>query len=300
MRPTPTPTTPTSPTPTSSTSPTSSALTSPADRRALRSPRDADSARAPARRSPRRAGRLTLPLAAALCAAAIVLAALVPVLGVRRGAALADVAQGGGGIALLTMAEASPDAVAAAGLTGAQAATLYATLRAPSMEGAALDLARHNAGAASRSRTAALDAVRRGGRSAGRTAALDAAASALESAESSLAQAESAARALILDAVASAAGSENAALASRTGANAQRRVPEAWRALDLGAEAWATLESAWVKHARGLPSGAFTGAELQALSAAQTSQVVAAVEARRAAQFGAVQAAWGAAVIGGE
>jgi hypothetical protein len=49
----------------------------------------------------------------------------------------------------------------------------------------------------------------------------------------------------------------------RVASNLSRRVPDAWKALDLPQESptWEVLESAWFKARLGMPDGAFTQAE---------------------------------------
>lgn len=99
---------------------------------------------------------------------------------------------------------------------------------------------------------------------------LAAATAALEAAESDL-------RDIAYDALVARVGAENALLARRVAANASRRVPDAWKTLDLPPEhtGWQTLESAWFKARRGLPDGAFTQDERAALAAARSDTTLA-------------------------
>ncbi len=89
--------------------------------------------------------------------------------------------------------------------------------------------------------------------------------------------AEAALRAVITDSLSSRLGAESIAVLSQFNSNSGRRVPAAYRAMDLSEDGWETLERAYVKHDRGLN---LTSAESSALNAAMSSSHVATVSAR--------------------
>lgn len=136
--------------------------------------------------------------------------------------------------------------------------------------------------------------IRAGGLTPERSAALTAAETRLAAATAALRTAESDLRDIAYDALVGRVGAENALLARRVAANASRRVPDAWKALDMPSDhpGWQTLESAWFKARRGLPDGAFTQDERAALAAAQSDATVALVQQRLDANLAGVQAAW--------
>lgn len=116
---------------------------------------------------------------------------------------------------------------------------------------------------------AAEEAVWRGGPEEGRGEALAAARSSLATARAAQASAASGARA-DLTTLAGLSG-ESAAMLERVAANGARRVPDEYKALDLTAEAWDTLESACVKRDQNDPLSA---AESAAITAAEQTAIV--------------------------
>jgi len=136
--------------------------------------------------------------------------------------------------------------------------------------------------------------VQSGGLTPERAAALNVAQVRVVAATVSLEAAEEDIRDLAIAALIDRVGTENAALAQRAASNLSRRVPDAWKVLDLPSDSpvWQTLESAWFKAQRGLPDAAFTQAERDALAAAQSDPTVALAQQRLDANLAGVEAAW--------
>src|SRR5690606_10839053 len=116
----------------------------------------------------------------------------------------------------------------------------------------------------------------------------------LAAARAALDAAEADLRDIAVAALIDRVGAENALLAARAASNHSRRVPDAWKVLDLapGSPVWRTLESAWFKAQRGLPDAAFAQAEGDALAAAQSDATVALAQQRLDANLASVEAAW--------
>lgn len=198
---------------------------------------------------------------------------------------------------LAGLGEVAPGAVASGGLSPESVPGLLSAIGSSqsSLLGAAA--ARHEHTLATAADAEARAAIRSGGLTPDRSSALSAAETRLAAATAALQGAESDLRDIAYDALVARVGAENALLARRVAANASKRVPDAWKALDMppgapGDRGWQTLESAWFKARRGLPDGAFTQDERAALAAAQSNATVALVQQRLDANLAGVQAAW--------
>lgn len=188
----------------------------------------------------------------------------------------------------------SPGVLATAGVSGEATTGVLASAALASSDIAAVASARDE-----HARALAYDSeiraeIRRGGLTPGRAAALAQAESRLAAATAALEAAEEGLRGVAMAALVDRVGADNAALAQRAASNLSRRVPDAWKVLDLPPDSpvWRTFESAWFKAQRGLPDTAFTQAERDALAMAQADTTVALAQQRLDANLAGVEAAW--------
>jgi len=144
---------------------------------------------------------------------------------------------------------------------------------------------------------AADDVLQRGGATDARLSARDTAQSGFDSATTAFRTAQADLKAAILDAISDVVGAQNAGMAQRWSDNALRKVPDAFKALDLGAEDWRVLESAWRSTQRGEE---LTGGQATALASAQGSAVTTTAEQRLGAGLAAITALLAEAAAGGE
>ncbi|MBL0922023.1 MAG: hypothetical protein IBJ10_07825 [Phycisphaerales bacterium] len=215
-----------------------------------------------------RLGRLT---AATLCLACVVWVAVVSVSGP---AVARQVVPPGNAQAMQTLATLlTPAAWAVGGVTPEQAQGVLEWVAAEHA-GAVATMRQKaaDADAYAEQLAAATDMLQRGGATQERLAAqesarggVDASAAAVRAARETLVEA-------LLDGIEDIAGAENAAMARRWTANAMRKVPDAFKALDLDEEGWRALTSA---HRRAQRGEELSGPQAAALSAAGAQSAVA-------------------------
>lgn len=188
----------------------------------------------------------------------------------------------------------APSNLAIAGVVGDAAGALLANIVIATSGASVIAPAREAHTLALAAEAEIRAAIKSGGLTPQRAAALDVARTRLDAARITLDGAEHGLRDLAIAALIDRVGAENAALAQRAASHLSRRVPEAWKVLDLPPDSpmWSTLESAWFKAQRGLPDTAFTQAERDALAAAQSDPTVALAQQRLDANLAGVEAAW--------
>jgi hypothetical protein len=162
-----------------------------------------------------------------------------------------------------SLRELSPLASAAANISDELAPGLLATVDVAGAECAALATVMEEHALALAQRAEVCESIRASGLTSELSSALAQAESRLTAARAALDDAQADLRAVVLAALTDHVGAENAAIAVRVASNLSRRVPDAWKALDLPQESptWEVLESAWFKARLGMPDGAFTQAE---------------------------------------
>jgi len=196
--------------------------------------------------------------------------------------------------ALSHVSELSPSALALAGMSEEAMPSLFTTIAAAQSGIATMCSARDEYSMAQAADSGIRAAIHSRGLSVDRAAASEAALMRLSTATAALRAAESDFRGVVISVLSDQLGADNAALAQRAASNLSRRVPDAWKLLDLPTDSpvWRTLESAWFKAQRGLPDSAFTQAERDALAAVQSDPTVALAQQRLDANLAGIEAAW--------